>query len=588
MGISQVVNSWTAIFPLAVLLYYFFRKRYETKTISSTLFWHQSMRETKVSPFLKNLQQNALFYLQMAALLLLVFVLLGPFLKSKQSFGAETVYIVDTSASMLAEDGETSLFDLNRKEMLQLVDVNKGNPVTIITTGKEPELVLRAETDFETIKNAIENLTVTYEHEHMDSSLEFMRSVVADQSASVHIFTDYLDRSFFSEGNEAIDYFVHSNESSLSNVSIAKFGAVKTASGTEAIVKIVNQTETEVEGSVQISDALEGTKLDEKPIAIKSGDEMLVSFKDLPSQVALHAKLLVEDQYEADNEAYILLGNEISDAMVDSQLHELIRKAFQAIGLEVASGSINELKQRQNTSTIIVTNDTSFLQLGSEPIVLIGRNDANAHPVSGAVAAKNDMLFAVAPIDDVYVSSLYPPFEAMDTIASIGNEPFIQRSPRGDIVVLADIDMTDWPLHPSFPLFFWSAAESVRSGSEVGGTFTPSQRKAVLSHTDTKGIEVFNLRDEYETSFASGTEFVAPNQPGIYKLVDNKRESLIAVQLEQEEKTLNHGPSYKIGMESEENEKEIGKISIGWLFLIPVLLLLVIEWEVQRRRGYPN
>ena len=84
MGFDKLVNVWTAVFPLAVLLYYFFRKRYETTTISSTLFWEQSMRETKVSPYLKNLQRNALFYLQMAALLLLVFILLGPFLLKKR------------------------------------------------------------------------------------------------------------------------------------------------------------------------------------------------------------------------------------------------------------------------------------------------------------------------------------------------------------------------------------------------------------------------------------------------------------------------------------------------------------------------
>ncbi|QTD42475.1 BatA and WFA domain-containing protein [Sporosarcina sp. Te-1] len=582
------MNSWTVLFPLAVLLYYFFRKRYQTKKISSTLFWEQSMRETKVSPFLKNLQQNALFYLQMAALLLLVFVLLGPFLKSEQSVGEQTVLVVDTSASMLAGEGKTSLLEASKQEMLQLVDANKGKPFTIITTGKEPALALRNETDPEAIKNAIQNVSISYEHEQMGSSLEFMRSVIADQSATVHIFTDYLDRSVFSDGSESIRYFVHTNESQLSNVSIDKFGAVKTAAGTEAIVKLVNQTETDVNGSVQITDALEGTQLAEKPFAIKSGEETLVSFKDLPSQTAMQAALMVEDQYEVDNEAFILLGNDISDAMVDSQLHELIRKAFQAIGMEVASGSVNEMKQRQHSSTIIVTNDTSFLQRGTQPIVLIGRNDANAHQVEDIVTASQDMLFAVAPIEDVYVSSLYPPFDAMETIAFIGNEPFIQRSPRGDIVVLADIEMTDWPLHPSFPLFFWSATESVRSGSEVGGTFTPSQRKAVLSHVDTKGIEVFNLHDEYKTSFANGTEFVAPEQPGIYKLMDNKRETLIAVQLEQEEKKLSYGTPYQIGMESKENEKEIGKKSIGWLFLLPVLLLLVIEWEVQRRRGYPN
>ncbi|MCG3087411.1 vWA domain-containing protein [Sporosarcina cyprini] len=588
MGFSHVVNSWTVIFPLAVLLYYFFRKRYETRTISSTLFWEQSMRETKASPFLKNLQQNALFYLQMAALLLLLFVLLGPFVKSEQAAGRQIIFVVDTSASMLAGEDGASIFDVNKQEMTQLAEDNKGNAITIITTGKEPELVLRDETNPEVIEASIGKLSVTYDHENMGRTLEFMKSVVADQSATVHIFTDYLDRSVFSDGNEAIDYYVHASEPNLANVSIDKFGAVKTADGTEAIVKLVNQSEQEMDGTIQITDALHGGKLGSKKFTLKSEGETLISFKDLPSQIALKAQLLVDDKYDVDNEAFILLGDEISDAMVDSQLHELIRKAFQAIGIDVTAGSINEMKQRQNTATILVSNETSFLQEGEQPILLIGRNDANAHPVSGILEDNGDVLFSIAPIHDVYVSSLYPPFEGMDTIASIGDEPFIQRSKRGDIVVLADVEMTDWPLHPSFPLFFWSVTESLRSGSSVGGTFSPSQRKAILSHADTKGIEIFNSEDEYESSFSSGTDFVAPQKPGIYKLIDNKRESLISVQLEQEEKKLGHGTSYKIGMESKGNEKEVGQKSIGWIFLLPILLLLVMEWEVQRRRGYSN
>ncbi|MBO1914486.1 BatA domain-containing protein, partial [Microvirga sp. 3-52] len=64
MGFANLLYSWTVLFPIAVLLYYFFRKKFEVKTISSTMFWEQSMRETKVSPYLKNLQKNALFYLQ--------------------------------------------------------------------------------------------------------------------------------------------------------------------------------------------------------------------------------------------------------------------------------------------------------------------------------------------------------------------------------------------------------------------------------------------------------------------------------------------------------------------------------------------
>jgi len=46
--------------------------------ISSTMFWETVMKETKVSPYLQNLQRNALFYLQMLALILLMFALLQP------------------------------------------------------------------------------------------------------------------------------------------------------------------------------------------------------------------------------------------------------------------------------------------------------------------------------------------------------------------------------------------------------------------------------------------------------------------------------------------------------------------------------
>ena len=65
LGFNQLPFLWTAIFPIAVLLYYFFRKKYSKQSVSSTLFWEEVMKETKASPYLQHLQRNALFYLQM-------------------------------------------------------------------------------------------------------------------------------------------------------------------------------------------------------------------------------------------------------------------------------------------------------------------------------------------------------------------------------------------------------------------------------------------------------------------------------------------------------------------------------------------
>ena len=63
-----------------VLLYYFFRKKYTEKPdFFHTFLAGTVMKETKASPYLQHLQRNALFYLQMLALLLLCSPCLQPF-----------------------------------------------------------------------------------------------------------------------------------------------------------------------------------------------------------------------------------------------------------------------------------------------------------------------------------------------------------------------------------------------------------------------------------------------------------------------------------------------------------------------------
>lgn len=151
MGFSQIIFSWTAIIPVIVLLYYFFRKKYTEQTVSSTLFWSEIMQETRVSPYLKHLQKNALLYLQLLALLLLVLALMNPYVKKSTIVGAQTIFIVDTSATMLAGKSQ-STFDTHKQEMLTLMDELNGRPVTLITTGAAPKAVLQQETNTNEIK----------------------------------------------------------------------------------------------------------------------------------------------------------------------------------------------------------------------------------------------------------------------------------------------------------------------------------------------------------------------------------------------------------------------------------------------------
>ena len=118
------------------------------------------MQETKASPYLKKLQKNALLFLQLAALLLLVFALMKPYIASTKIVGEQVIFVVDTSATMLAGK-EQPTFEQHKETMKQLVKDIDGQRVTLVTTGNQPTVLLREETNASTIEKTIDALQVT-------------------------------------------------------------------------------------------------------------------------------------------------------------------------------------------------------------------------------------------------------------------------------------------------------------------------------------------------------------------------------------------------------------------------------------------
>ncbi|WP_017381284.1 vWA domain-containing protein [Paenisporosarcina sp. TG-14] len=589
MGFGQIAFLWTMIIPITVLLYYFFRKKYKEKSISSTMFWETVMQETKVSPYLQYLQRNALFYLQMLALILLMLALMQPFLKSKAIAGEHIIWVMDTSATMLATVNGETVFDKHKKEMMNLSEQLGRKPLTLIITGEEPTILLRNETNVSVIQSTISKLQVQYEQEHLPKVLDFTQSLLKGTETSIYLFTDHLERSELPLENDHITWFVKGGAENLKNVSILRFAATSSEKGISALAQLSNETTIEQRGSFEIRSVPSGEMIIKETVVIPSKDTLSLSFKNLENAGALTASLEIEDDYAIDNESTVLLQQETSQTYVDANLHHLVSAAFQSMDIPVSTVPTEQLKDLSNEA-IIVTNQTSQLVSSKSPVLLIGRNDENAKEVNGMITTTRDDVFAYADMKDIFVSSVYPPFQDYETIAYVEGKPFIQRSGRGDLIILSDIQMTDWPLHPSFPLFLWSAREQMSINSNIIGTFSPNQRKSLsLVSDETKGEwEVFSVSGEYITTIQNGSQFVAPSRPGLYDIKSGQIEKQFAVALEQQEKHIKNGTSFAIGTASQQGAQETVKNSLVSWFLLLIILLLLIEWEVQRRRGITN
>lgn len=572
--------------PLIVIIYYFFRKKYIQQSVSSTLFWREIMKETKVSPYLQHLQQNALFYLQLFALLLMMFVLLQPYIKTKNISGEQIIWVVDTSSTMLAKEENETIFEKHKNEMLALSKKLGGKAVTIVTVGAEPKIVLQDEKNRARIERAIQQLQVTYSHEDWPNTMDFLQSIIGKKSTAVYIFTDAIEPKQLPKRTKNIKWIVQGSEKKHQNISLQRFGAIQSAEGIEAIAQIENQNQKSQQTTLKIYNANQ-EEIARKTINLKANHITKVRLDNLKSTDALTARLTANDEYAADQSMSTLLATDSSQIFVDQSLHQLISKAFQSIDSSASTISSNQLESIQSKS-ILVTNHTDLLHQSKNPILLIGRDDKKALKVDGEVKIIDPKLFSYASIEDIYVEKVYPKVRNAKTLVTVGDTPLIQQTENGHIVVLMDLQMTDWALHPSFPLFLWSAKEKLTAHNSQLGTFKPGEKRVVSLPESKKGIDIYTPNNEYIKSIADGGSFVAPSKPGLYYVKTDSDPLYFVVALEQQEKTLSEGTSFQYGELSKQNTITKDNSIFSTILIIMILALLIVEWEVQRRYGFTN
>jgi hypothetical protein len=578
MGFLQWTNSWMIVFPIIVILYYFFRKKYKPQTVSSTLFWEVAMHETKASPYLKKLQKNALLFLQIAALLLFILAMMNPFFKSESIVGEQVIFIVDTSATMQAGVA-VPLFDTYQAELLKLADDVEGKPVTLITSGSQPEVILRNERNSSNVKKAIENLHITYEAQSMSNVLSVAQSMIGDEATSVYVFTDAIDKTMIPVTSNNVSWKVYGQVKALDNVSITKLAAMQQQDVKTILVQVANDTSVEQRFSIILKDE-HGIEIVEQ-VVIEPNKSLNHVFTSSVVGEKLTASIDVKDHYPVDNVAYTVFQEPSIEVQLDVDMHLLVQKGFASVYDDVVY--LNE-KTNADQRALIVTNKVSYLE-DSQPVLLFGRNDVEAVEVNSFAKSSNHALFNFSSLDEVYVQTLYPPFEDYEVIATVGDEPFIQLSDTNDIIVLTDISATDWSLQPVFPLFLWSAIQEASAQSNYLGTFTPKQAASIV--LPQKEWSLFNASQEFVQDLPSIQQVVAPEQPGFYTLKAADEERLFTVDLSADEKVIKQGENFTIGAVEVQTKEQQNRSLMLWI--VPfILLLLLIEWEVQRRRGFTN
>jgi hypothetical protein len=567
----------------AVILFYFFRKQYEERKISSNLLWEQVLNEWQASPWLKKLQQNLLFWLQILALLLLMFALVRPFWLQKDLQGEHLIFIIDPSASMSAKYEDTTRFDYTKEELLDLAGKLTGQEVTIIQAGEKPEILLSKETDKGAIKKGINELELTYEHEMMEKAVNLAVSLATGKDTSIHIFSDSVRKEVLTGVEQPV--IVHNIGKELANVALLSFGVAPVGEQISGVAVLENQSSKDTELTFQIHSEKE--LLFEKKVTVTGQGQFVLQIPTLPEKPYYEAAITKDDGYVVDNQLTSIYTETNPPIYTIDEVNPFAVKGFQTIGVEVLQTDAKNVQDNMNG--IFITEASSLNNQPAQPLILFNSSKEKIK-LTEPLVAQDGLLLQYVDYKKIYITSASKELDGdWETILKSGPVPLIQKGSKdGQPLIVVNFDLTDsdWPLQPGFPIFLYNSYQWLSQQTDFLGYFGPGEEKWLNMSDGSSKWSIYDGDDEnlYTLDMAK-VSFKAPNLPGTYQAVAGDKINYFSVLIDEREKHPTVENSFKINeLKSQAKSETKSRSDVIWFWLALIALILItIEWEVYRR-----
>jgi sulfur relay (sulfurtransferase) complex TusBCD TusD component (DsrE family) len=578
-----------ALFIAFVVLLYFFRKQYKKAINPSNLLWVQVMNEWKASPWLNKLQSNLLFWLQIAALTLLMLSLTKPVWFSKGVEGDQLIWVIDTSATMSAQNGNETALEEAKKGMKEMADSLHAQQITLIKAEDKPVILLNRENNPDVIDKAINRLTVTYEHENIDSAVRLAESMAANQDSVIHIFSDAVTKGSLDTALDKVTYEIHNSGVTQDNIAVLSFGIAQKDNGIFALAVLENQGNAPKTFPFIVSS--EGSVLFQQQVTVGAGEQLVINTPDLPQRRYYQAIVEPKDHYVADNEQTAVYFELSPKVFALGEVNPFIIKGMENLG--ITATQLDAATEGALLKTgIVIAEGLPLADLPDLPIIYINKqkDPANSIELKEPITVRESPLTEFVDTSKTYIKYATASLPGTwETIMESGGDPLIQTGNiNGQPAILLNFSLenTDWPLQPGFPIFLFNSYQWLAKQTGFLGYFQPGEEKRLALGNGQTDLEVFNDEEKSIGSFNLTKEnFTAPVKPGIYQAVSDGQISYFSVLLDDREKKPHSEPSFSLkGTNLTEKEPVlIGNDSIWFWLAAVVLVLLAVEWEVYRR-----
>ncbi|MEQ6375538.1 VWA domain-containing protein [Bacillaceae bacterium S4-13-56] len=601
-----ILNPWalllSSLIPI-LIAFYFFRKQREKQSVSALFLWEQAINDRQSNKIWDRLHNNLLLILQLIILFLLIFATLRPYIYQQGIQGDELVIILDSSASMMAEELQQTRWESAKEEVLsQIEKLTSQQSVTIIEANQNPSYLTLHESNHKLAMNVIDHLEVSYQKPNWESAIQLAVASLSNQSGVIQLYSDQFKENILSEGfkKSSIPLEVKNIGQGLDNLSLRSFGVRKEGSTVSAVVQVENESGAPIETTIVIQN--NSSILEEKKITIQPNDVVTESFEGLPETDMYKAEIQPKDSYTLDNAQYALLDTQKEITVYTSgNIHPYVTQALRSMGIEPVTIPEESLRETTRTDGVYLLFHVEEKNWPTGPKLVFSPQKNGTFQIGDKIDLEyklastgiDSSILQYVDLSEVYLSKLYSvgDFQQFIPLIKSGEHPVLLRGKvEGQPTLLFpfDIEDSDWPLHVSFPILLQNSIQYLSATNQSLGYFSPGEKVEVVLQPSTEAAWVQNDRGEILSNVQERNRIMnVPNQPGLYELVEQennqKSSRSFIVNLEHNDRSTAVYPSFQIKGENKVEKDYFNRVEVWrWLGIL-ILIILLVEWEVYRR-----
>jgi hypothetical protein len=150
------------LFVPVVLAMYLLTLRRDERIVPSTLLWQRLLTDVEANAPWQKLRRSLLLLLQLLLVLILALLAARPFLERPAGLAGDVVVVIDTSASMAANDVPPSRLEEAKNKVIEaLRELPANGTVSVIAAGTTARVVINGTTDLGRVRAAIEGIAVS-------------------------------------------------------------------------------------------------------------------------------------------------------------------------------------------------------------------------------------------------------------------------------------------------------------------------------------------------------------------------------------------------------------------------------------------